>query len=110
GALGLPIHRGCPARRVWHLLHGSYAFAFSESLELLQQTIELFIGESIEIHKPGTRTLNRPQQLVQLDVERLGIPDLRVLQQKDHQERDDRGTGVDHQLPAVRKIEVRTRK
>lgn len=40
-------------------------------------------------------------ELVELDLDGRAVAVLRVLDQKDHQERDDRRSGVDHQLPRV---------
>lgn len=49
----------------------------------------------------------RPDQLVQLDLHRGGVRVLRVLDQEHHQEGDDGGAGVDHQLPGVVETEHR---
>ena len=46
-------------------------------------------------------------QLVELQLERLGIPILRVLDHEDHQKRHDRGACVDHELPGIRPAEKR---
>src|SRR5688572_32340518 len=44
-------------------------------------------------------------EFVELDLDCLSIPILRVLNQEDHQERDDRGAGVDDQLPRITEAE-----
>ena len=49
----------------------------------------------------------RPDQLVELDLHRSGVPVLRALNKENHQERDDRRSGVDHELPGVVKVEER---
>ena len=46
-------------------------------------------------------------QLVELELDRLGVAVLRVLDQEHHQERDDRRAGVDDQLPGVAEAEER---
>jgi hypothetical protein len=51
--------------------------------------------------------LRRTNQLVELDMHRLGVTVLGVLDQEHHQEGDDRGAGIDHQLPGVADSEQR---
>src|SRR5262249_11544499 len=46
-------------------------------------------------------------EFVELQVKCLGIAALRALYQEDHQKRDDRRAGIDHQLPSVRPAEER---
>ena len=46
-------------------------------------------------------------QLVELDLERVGVAVLRALDQEHHQEGDDRRAGVDHELPRVAEAEQR---
>ena len=55
------------------------------------------------------RALHGPDQLVQLELHRRGVAVLGVLDQEDHQEGDDRGAGVDDQLPGVAEVEDRAR-
>lgn len=43
-------------------------------------------------------------QLIQLEMHRFSIAILRVLDQKYHEEGDDRGRSVDHQLPGIGKM------
>jgi hypothetical protein len=40
-------------------------------------------------------------EFVELQVNRLGISALRALDQEDHEERDNRGSRIDYQLPGV---------
>jgi hypothetical protein len=49
----------------------------------------------------------RPNQLVELDLNRPRVPVLGVLNQEDHEERHDRRGGVDHQLPGIGEPEQR---
>src|SRR5438552_15586442 len=50
-----------------------------------------------------------PDQLVKLQLDGLRVAPLRVLDQKNHDQRDDRGSCVDDQLPGVRPAVKRTR-
>ena len=43
-------------------------------------------------------------QFVQLHLDRRAVPILRILNEKDHEECDDRGAGIDDQLPGIGKI------
>ena len=52
--------------------------------------------------------LRGADQLVELDLHGLGVAVLRVLDQEHHQERDDRGAGVDDELPGVAEAEDRS--
>jgi hypothetical protein len=51
----------------------------------------------------------RAQQLVQLDLDRLGVAVLRCLDEEHHEEGDDGGERVDHELPGVAEAEERAR-
>ena len=56
------------------------------------------------------RTLGRPNQFVQLHLDRLGVAVLCVLDDEDHQEGDDRRTRVDDELPGIAEVEQRARR
>ena len=71
---------------------------FSERLESLR--VELF-----EIEQGVVCSLRRTDELIELDLNGLGVAVLCVLNQEDHQERHDRGSGVDDQLPRVAELE-----
>ncbi len=47
------------------------------------------------------------EQLIELDLERLGVAVLGVLDEEHHQEGDDGGGGIDDQLPGVAVVEDR---
>ena len=47
------------------------------------------------------------QQFVDLDVQRIGIAVLGVLDEEDHEEGNDGGRGIDHQLPGIVEVEER---
>src|SRR4051812_39778982 len=72
--------------------------------ELVLQGLELLVTEFLEIHEVRPRALHAPEELVELEVDRLGVAVLGVLNQKDHEEGDDRRARVDHELPGVRKM------
>ena len=54
------------------------------------------------------RTSGCSDQLVELDLNSLGVPVLRVLDQEDHQERDDGRSRVDDELPGIAESEERS--
>jgi hypothetical protein len=72
--------------------------AFAEDLEL--PVVEILEGNDGVVRAPY-----RTNDLVQLDVDRIGVPVLRVLDQEHHQERNDRGAGIDDELPRVAETE-----
>jgi hypothetical protein len=45
-----------------------------------------------------------PNELIEFGLDRGAIPVLRVLDQKDHQERDNGGSGIDDELPGVGEV------
>jgi hypothetical protein len=47
-----------------------------------------------------------PDQLIELDLDRFGVAVLGALNQEHHQERHDRGSRVDHELPGVAEAEI----
>ena len=69
--------------------------------------IELFLGFVLQVHRRVARALGGADQLVELQVQRLGVAVLGVLNQEHHQEGDDRRPGVDDQLPGVGPAEQR---
>src|SRR5690606_2127652 len=63
--------------------------------------IEAFFLDIFKVQKGVVRTLGGPDQFIELDLDRLRVPVLGVLDEKHDQESDDGRTGVDHQLPGV---------
>lgn len=55
------------------------------------------------------RTFGCTDELIEFHLNCFGVSILGVLNQKNHQERDDRGTRVDGQLPGVAEAEYRPR-
>src|SRR6185503_2706167 len=58
--------------------------------------------------QPITRTLQRRYDLVELEVYCKCVFVLRALNEKHHQESDDSGSGIDDELPCIRKPENRS--
>ena len=68
------------------------------------QLIEFKIAEVLDIDHLIVRLVDGPDQFVQFEIDGARVAVLRVLNEEDHQERDDGCAGVDHQLPGVRKV------
>src|SRR5687767_6529242 len=64
------------------------------------QLVELLVSRLLEIHQVVVRARERADQLVELELDRVALAVLGVLDQEHHQERHDRRAGVDRQLPA----------
>jgi hypothetical protein len=76
---------------------------FLGQIRIIQtNTIEFLF---LQLQESIMRTVNGTDDLIQLDLERLGIAILCILNQEHHQERDDRGPGVDNELPGVTEVE-----
>src|SRR6185436_20749271 len=67
----------------------------------VQDLVELMLFQLLQIQQGVVSPCRSPQQLVQLDLHRLGIPILSGLNEEYHQEGDDRRTGIDDQLPGI---------
>src|SRR5690606_8401190 len=61
----------------------------------------------LQVEQRIVRVVRGADQFVELDLHRLGIPVLRVLDQEHHEKGDDGGPGIDHQLPGVAEAEDR---
>src|SRR5262245_14782182 len=57
--------------------------------ELLLEPVELLVGEILAIDQPVSRAADRVDELVELEVQRLGVAVLAVLDQEHDQKRDD---------------------
>ena len=58
-------------------------------------------------HELHVRALGHADQLVELDLQSLRVAVLCVLDEEDHQEGDNRCTGIDDQLPRIGEVEQR---
>jgi len=70
-----------------------------------RQSMTTIVCSFESTYQPRPRRLVSTEQLVQFEVDRLGVAVLRVLDQEGHQEGDDRRAGVDHQLPDIGEVE-----
>ena len=71
------------------------------------QFVQLLIRELLNIDHVIAGGHVGADELVQLEMKRLGVPVLRVLNQEHDQKRDDGGSGIDDELPGIRKMEER---
>ena len=71
--------------------------------------VQLKLLEILQIEQRVVRTFDRANQLVELEVYSFSIAVLRVLDQEHHEKRDDRGAGVDDELPGIAEAEYRPR-
>src|SRR4029453_2486078 len=68
------------------------------------------VSPSRPVHHPGPRALDRPNELVQLQLNRASVPVLRVLDQEHHQEGDDGGkTSAEPTKSELRRANFRNR-
>ena len=74
------------------------------------ERVQLLLGQVLGVQQPVAGALLGRHQLVELEVHRERVLVLRPLDEEDHQERDDRGAGVDDELPGVRVAEERARR
>src|SRR5580693_8828360 len=77
----------------------------AQSVEIGRELIELLLAQRFQLDEPVARAAIGANELVELEVKRLGVAVLRVLDEKDHQERDDGRRRVDDELPGVREVE-----
>lgn len=72
------------------------------------EAIELGLGELLEIEEGIVRAVDRTDQLVELELDRGAVSVLRVLDEEDHEERNDRRRRVDDELPGRAEMEDRS--
>ena len=77
----------------------------AQALKLIADPLEFLIGHVLKIDHLVASSFNGVNQLIQLQMEGLGIAVLCVLDQEHHQKRNDRGAGIDNQLPRIRVME-----
>ena len=70
-------------------------------LELSLKVSELFVRKIFQMHEPRPRALDRADQLVELEMDRLRVAVLGALDEKDHEECEDRRAGIDDELSRV---------
>ena len=68
--------------------------ALAQTLKLILKLFEILIREIFEIDHTCACALDATQQLIELEVHRLSVAILRILDQEHHQECDDRRPGI----------------
>jgi hypothetical protein len=63
--------------------------------------LDVRFGHLLQVQKRVPGGIVHANEFVELQVKRLGISALRALDQEDHEERDNRGSRIDYQLPGV---------
>ncbi len=81
---------------------------FADALKFLLQLVQLLVRHILQIHQARARAFHATDQFIQLQVDRLHVAVLRVLDQEHHEKRNDGGSGVDDQLPGIRVAKIRT--
>src|ERR1700730_14373054 len=64
--------------------------ASSNLFKIIRESVELVIGQLLETHEPCPGPLHAADKLVQLQLDRLGVPVLCVLNNEHHQEGEER--------------------
>ena len=80
---------------------GSVVFLAGLSFDLLTFLLELFPGRVFDVGDFIVGAFHRQNEFRQLDLKRLRVVVLRILNQKDHEECHDRRAGIDDELPGV---------
>src|ERR1019366_4939565 len=76
--------------------------------KFLLELVELIAAQRLEIHETISSALGRANELVELQVNGARVTVLRVLNHEHHQERDDGGAGIDHELPRIAEVKQRS--
>lgn len=84
----------------------SIRFAFAPSVVSdffigLPKPFDLFVVELFEINQQVAGALGNANQFIQLEVKRLSVFVLGVLDEEDHEKGHDCGAGIDYQLPRI---------
>src|SRR5690242_9318575 len=79
----------------------------ADDFKPLRKSFEFRVREAFNMHHFVTSMRNGMDDLVELQVNGARVTVLRVLNEEDHQESDNRGGRVHHELPGVRIMEVR---
>ncbi len=78
---------------------------FGKFAIVIAELVEATLGQVLKIEQGILSTQIGTDEFVDLDLQRLGIAVLRILDDEDHQKGDDRRRRVDGKLPHVRKTE-----
>src|ERR1041385_7390869 len=99
-SLGRLGHRDGPLRRPAAALPMP-ARLRREILVLHLEAVQLSLRQLLQVQELAARPVRGLDDLIELDVQRLGVARLRVLDEEHHEERHDGGPRVDHELPGV---------
>jgi hypothetical protein len=94
--------RSC-SRLTWlscHLFRNAVAYATRFCRALGADLLNLVLGQRFDADQDVSRRTH-PDQLIKLRLNRRPVPVLRVLNNENHQERNDGCAGVDNELPRV---------
>src|ERR1700756_3285925 len=73
----------------------------TNGFKLFPQSCQFLVREFLNVDHVILSEGDRADDLVQLQVNGPGIAVLRILDEEHHEERDDGGRGVDHELPRI---------
>jgi hypothetical protein len=76
----------------------------ADPLEFFLELFQVLIGKFLKIDKFISRVSKSADNLIELQMDRLGVAILSVLDEENHQECDDGCAGVDNKLPCVREM------
>ena len=77
-------------------------------IELVLHLIEILVAAVFKIDEFIACRFDAADQFVELEMDRPRVPILGVLNKEHHEERNNGRSGVDHQLPHIRKMKHRT--
>ncbi len=75
--------------------------SFAQTLKLLLELLQLFVGKFFKIDKFVSRTFEGADDLIQFQMDRFGIAVLGVLDQEHHEKGDDRCRRINNELPRI---------
>jgi hypothetical protein len=76
-----------------------------QRMKLLLQLLQLLVRELLHVHQLIPCPLHSTDQFIELEMNRLGIAVLGVLDQKDHEKGHNGRARINHQLPGIREAE-----
>src|SRR5207237_10554968 len=74
---------------------------FADALKLLLELFQVFVGKFVKIDKFISRTFEGAADLIQFQMDRLGIAVLGVLDQEHDEKRDDRCRRINNEMPGI---------
>ena len=78
---------------------------FSQAAIMFVKVLQLFFRPVFQINESIAGAFEGGDKFIELELNRLGLLVLCTLDEEDHQESNDRGPGVDDELPCVGKLE-----